>query len=102
MGRLTAYLRLLDLRKDGCFRLGISTDIVGAKRQDEARDFSQTLYDTTSLDGIVYHSRIRKENCIAIYDRAVLPNLTSGAVVQLEKLTGFVPALDDLGISLIA
>ena len=34
-------LRLLSLRGDACFKLGISTDIVGAKGHAEARAFSQ-------------------------------------------------------------
>ncbi len=33
-------LRLLDMRTVGCFLLGVSTDITGAKAQDEARQFN--------------------------------------------------------------
>ena len=36
-------LRLLDMRTVGCFLLGVSTDITGAKAQDEARQFSQAV-----------------------------------------------------------
>ena len=97
----TRYLRLLDLRKDGCFRLGISTDIVGAKSQDEARAFSQELYDTTDLDGILYHSRLRKQNCAAVYDRAVAPSLVARPVVELQALAALVPALRSLKVRLI-
>lgn len=94
-------LRLLTLRGDACFKLGISTDIVGAKAHDEARAFSQELYDTTDLDGIVYHSRLRPRNCMAIYDRAVSPGLTAGPVVQLERLAALIPALKSLRTDLI-
>lgn len=97
----TRPLRLLTLRGDACFKLGISTDIVGAKRHDEARAFSQTLYDTTDLDGIIYHSRLRKKNCIAIYDRAVTRGLSAQPVVQLERLAALVPALKTLKTALI-
>jgi len=97
----TQPLRLLTLRGDACFKLGISTDIVGAKAHDEARAFSQALYDTTDLDGIVYHSRLRKKNCMAIYDRAVTPGLSAQPVVQLERLAALVPALNTLKINLI-
>jgi hypothetical protein len=93
-------LRLVDLRKDGCFKLGISTDIVGAKAHDEAKAFSQELYATTDLDGILYHSRLRRRNCMAIYDRAV-PSLDGGTVVELERLSTLVPALRSLKIKLI-
>jgi len=97
----TRPLRLLTLRGDACFKLGISTDIVGAKAHDEARAFSQVLYDTTDLDGIVYHSRLRKKNCIAIYDRAVTNALGAQPMVQLERLAGLVPALKTLKTTLI-
>lgn len=98
----TAALGLLDLRGDACFELGLSTDIAGGKAQDEARAFSQALYDGTDLDGLVYRSRLRKgHDCIAVYDRA-LPNLTSSAVEQMESLAGLITALTTLRIDLIA
>jgi hypothetical protein len=95
-----APLRVLDLRRDGCFKLGISTDIVGAKAQDQSRTFSQMLYDTTDLDGILYHSRLRRRNCVAVYDRAVSSTLRPGAVVELETLARLAPALRALKIML--
>lgn len=97
----TRPLRLLTLRGDACFKLGISTDIVGAKAHDEACAFSQDLYDTTDLDGIVYHSRLRKKNCMVIYDRAVTPGLNARPVVRLERLAALVPALKTLKTTLI-
>ena len=96
------YLRVLDLRGDGCFKLGISTDIVGAKAHNEARAFSQHLYDTTDLDGIMYHSRLRHKNCLAVYDRACPAKLRASDVVDLVALSDLVPALSKLRIELIA
>lgn len=93
-------LRVLDLRRDGCFKLGVSTDIVGAKAQDESRAFSQTLYDTTDLDGILYHSRLRRRNCVAVYDRAVAPVLKPDTLVEIETLARLIPALRALKIKL--
>lgn len=94
-------LRLLSLRSDACFKLGISTDIVGAKAHAEARAFSQELYETTDLDGIIYNSRLRRKNCMAIYDRAVTSALSATNVVKLEWLAALVPALKSLKIELI-
>jgi hypothetical protein len=95
-------LRVLDLRGNGCFELGVSTDIAGGKAQDEAREFSQTLYDTTDLDGILYRSRLRKrQDCVAVYDRVVLSALMAGPVVEMESLAALVPALRALKIKLI-
>jgi hypothetical protein len=94
-------LRLLDLTGNACFDLGVSTDIVGAKAQDDARAFSQRLYDMTDLDGILYHSRLQPgTRCVAAYDRAV-PLLTATAVVELETLANLEPALRSLNIELI-
>lgn len=96
------YLRLLDLRGEGCFKLGISTDIVGAKAHHEAKAFSQHLYDTTDLDGMIYHSRLRRKNCLAIYDRAVPTKLRADDVVDLVALAGLVPALRELQVKLLS
>lgn len=97
----SAPLKLLDLRGNACFDLGISTDIVGAKAQDEARAFSQLLYDATDVDGILYHSRLRRRTpCIAIYDRAV-KLLRADPVVEIETLAALTRALRTLNIQLI-
>lgn len=93
-------LRLVDLRRDGCFKLGISTDIAGAKARDDARAFSQSLHDRTDLDGILYYSRLRHRECVAVYERAVRA-LRASHVVELESLANLVPALKALKISII-
>lgn len=101
--RSTAPLRVLDLRGNGCFELGVTTDIVGAKAQDEARAFSQSIYHGTDLDGILYRSRLRKrQDCVAVYDRAVVTSLAADPVVELETLAILVPALRALKVRLIA
>lgn len=94
-------LNLLDLRTTGSLRLGVSTDITRAKGQDEARKFSQTGYDETDLDGILYRSRLTGEDCVAVYDRAVTSKLTAGAVVDLLTIAALIPALISLNIELI-
>jgi hypothetical protein len=94
-------LRLLDMRTVGCFLLGVSTDITGAKAQDEARQFSQAVFDLTDLDGILYLSRLTRRTCVAVYDRAVATKLDAGPVHELETLAALVPALAALRIVLI-
>jgi hypothetical protein len=96
----SAPLRLLDVRGKGCLALGVSTDIKGAKGQDEARRFSEAVYSTTSVDGILYLSRLTGEDCIAVYDRAAV-NLHGSDVVDLARLADTVPALLSLNIALI-
>jgi hypothetical protein len=94
-------LRLLDVRTAGCFLLGVSTDITGAKAQDEARQFGQAVFDQTDLDGILYLSRLTRRICVAVYDRAVASKLEAGPVHELETLTALVPALSALRVVLI-
>jgi hypothetical protein len=94
-------LRLLDIRTAGCFLLGVSTDITGAKAQDEARQFSQAVFDQTDLDGILYLSRLTRRTCVAVYDRAVASRLGAGPVHELETLAALIPALVALRIVLI-
>jgi hypothetical protein len=94
-------LRLLDMRTVGCFLLGVSTDITGAKAQDDARQFSQAVFDQTDLDGILYLSRLTRRTCVAVYDRAVAAKLEAGSVHELETLAALVPALAALQIVLI-
>jgi hypothetical protein len=79
-------LHLLDMRTDGCFLLGVSTDITGAKAQDEARQFSQSVFDQTGVDGILYLSRLTRKTCLAVYDRAVGVKLDASPVHELETL----------------
>lgn len=94
-------LKVLDMRGgDACFQLGVSTEILGAKAQDASRDFSQEIYDTTDVEGILYPSRLLGRNCVAVYDRAV-GKLGSGSVVRLERIPALVPSLEELRITLI-
>jgi len=95
---VSAALRLLDMRKTGCLALGVSTDIKGAKGQDEARQFSQDVHDQTNLDGIIYKSRLTGQNCAAVYERAVILKLSATPVVHLPVLASLIPALKSLHI----
>jgi hypothetical protein len=96
-----APLRLLDMRTAGCFLLGVSTDVAGAKAQDEARQFSQAVFDQTDLDGILYLSRLTRRTCVAVYDRAVASKLDAEPVHELETLAALIPALSALQVVLI-
>ena len=94
-------LRVLDIRGRACLSLGVSTDIRNAKRQDEARQFSQDVHDQTDLDGILYQSRLTGQDCAAIYERGVSTTLTATAVTSLPRLTALIPALEELHVELI-
>lgn len=80
-------LFLLDLRNEGASLLGVSTDAVRAKAQAAGRRLSQSLYDQTTFDGIVYMSRITNRECVAVYDRAATPSLEADSpAIDLPRM----------------
>ncbi len=82
-------------------QLGISTDAVRAKSQDEGRHLSQALYDGFDVDGVLYSSRLTGANCVGVYDRSVTSTLSAMKVVDLVRLKALVPALRKLNVSLV-
>jgi hypothetical protein len=98
--RFAEPLRLVDLRKGGCLKLGISTDIAGAKCFDEAQAFSSEVYGNEAIDGILYASRLTSENCVAIFDRAI-SRLASDDISPLVQLQDLGSSLAELNVALI-
>lgn len=94
-------LSLVDLRTDGCFQLGVSTDIASAKGWKESRVLAQHVHDHTTLDGFLYRSRLTGDNCIAVFDRAILSKLTAGKARALLASPGLPTALDNLNVTVI-
>lgn len=94
-------LRLLDLRGDGCLKLGVSTDIARAKGWDESRRLAQHIHDHTSLDGLLYSSRLTGENCIAVFGRGISTGLTSNRVADVLELRNLSNALQSLLVELV-
>jgi RES domain len=97
-----APLRLVDLRYEGASVLSISTNAVRAKAQQAGRRLSQELYDRTSVDGIVYMSRITNRECVAVYDRAVSKLIAGMPAVPLKRLGSLTADLRALHITVIA
>ena len=94
-------LRLLDLRKGGCLKLGVSTDIAGAKCFNEAQQFADLVYKEATIDGILYASRLTSENCVALFDRATVSHLTTSTISPLVQLENINNALEKLNVQLI-
>lgn len=98
-------LVLVDLRSDGCFKLGVSTDIAAAKGESDgwaaSRELAQHLHDNTALDGILYRSRLTGADCIAVFDRAIAPKLTAGPALPLLSALYLPEALNRLAIEII-
>lgn len=96
-----APLMLIDLRTTGLVRLGVSTEAARGKAQGQGRKLSQAIYDQTDAQGLIYNSRLTGGACICIYDRA-LAGLVATPVIEVTLLAGFVDALRELNVTLIA
>jgi hypothetical protein len=97
-----APLTLIDLRTTGLVRLGVSTEAARGKAQSQGRKLSQAIYDQTDAAGLIYNSRLTGRTCICVYDRALPGELVATPVIELTLLAGFVDALHELNVTLIA
>ena len=97
-----APLHLVDLTGDGGLKMGVPSDVVGARDQTLAQRWSIGFYDHPERpDGVHYPSRLNEERCIAVYDRA-LRKLTSTECPRLMECDvelAFI--LDELQIALV-
>jgi hypothetical protein len=70
--RPRARLDLLDLRNDGCVRLGAPTDAVNARNHAAGRALGQAIHaEHKTTDGFVFSSRLTKGDAYALFDRAL-------------------------------
>jgi hypothetical protein len=97
-----APLTLIDLRTTGLVRLGVSTEAARGKVQGQGRKLSQEIYYQTDAQGLIYNSRLTGRTCICVYDRALSGRLVATPVVEVTLLAGFVDALRELNVTLIA
>ena len=66
-----AVLTLVDLRGDGCTRIGAPTDTVNARNHAAGRAFAKAIHaDHAYVDGIVYSSRLTGEDVYAVFDHS--------------------------------
>lgn len=94
-------LSILDLRKDGCTRLGAPTDAVNAKNHAAGRALGRDLYTNhAQVDGILFASRLTGEDVYAIFDRAT-SKLKAGIPEPLATHTELPDVLRHHGIDLI-
>jgi RES domain-containing protein len=96
----TSRLHLVDLRGDGCVRMGIPSDVPRSANQALARRWSLAFYQHPSQpDGIIYPSRLNEDTNVAIYDRAVT-ELREVGKSDLIDAPGFAEVLDDLRVAI--
>lgn len=97
-----APVTLIDLRTTGLVRLGVSTEAARGKAQGQGRKLSQAIHDQTDAQGLIYNSRLTGRPCICVYDRALPGVLAATPIVEVMRLAGFVDALRELNVTLIA
>lgn len=99
--RVAKDLRLVDLTGDAPLRMGVPSDVIGARDQTLARQWSVAFHAHPDRpDGVYYPSRLNEERCIALYDGAV-PKLAAIATPRLLECDVELAAiLDDLEIAL--
>ena len=96
-----AELTLLDLRGDGCTRIGAPTDTVRARNHAAGRAFAKSLHAThPDIDGLVYVSRLTEEEVYAVFDRGIakLEATGTGMLADRPDLPG---VLERYGIELV-
>ena len=74
--RITArpgtVLTLLDLREDGCARVGAPTDAVHARNHAAGRAFAKAIHtEHADIEGLLHDSRLTGGEVYAVFDRGV-------------------------------
>ena len=88
-GRSEAELTLLDLRGDGCTRIGAPSDAVHARNHAAGRAFAKAIHaEHADIEGLVYASRLTGEDVYAVFDRGVgkLDATESGMLMDHPEL----------------
>lgn len=90
-------LRLVDLTGSAAYDLGIDTDAKGARAHGAGQRFAEALHAGTTVDGILFTSRLTDAACVAVFDRA-FPALTAPAPVALLRAKALPAEIMRLGI----
>ena len=95
-------LTLVDLRGDGCTRIGAPTDTVNARNHAAGRAFARDIHaGHADLDGIVHASRLTGEDVYAVFGRST-GKLVSAGTGLLEDHPELPDILKRYGIDLVA
>lgn len=84
-------LTLVDLRGDGCTRIGAPTDTVNARNHAAGRAFARYIHaGHADVDGVVYSSRLTGEDVYAVFGRSTgrLAVIDTGLLEEHPELTG--------------
>ena len=82
-------LTLLDLRRDGCARLGVPTDAVNARNHAAGRAFASAIHaEHADVEGLLCASRLTGEDVFAVFERGLgkLEVAETGTLMDHPKL----------------
>ena len=98
---IAVELRLVDLTRDGPLKMGVPSDVVGARDQTLAQHWSAAFHDhPDGIDGVYYPSRLNEERNIALYERA-LTKLTVVSTPRLIELrNGLADIINDFALAI--
>jgi hypothetical protein len=91
-------LALVDLSGAAAYELGVDTDSKGARSHLAGQRFAEAVRKQTSVDGIIFSSRLTGEPTVAIFDRA-FPKLRGTVAVDLVRLSALADEISRLGIT---
>lgn len=94
-------LNFLDLRRDGCVRLGAPSDAVNARNHAAGRALGRAIHaEHADIDGLLFSSRLTGADVYAVFDRALnqLDAMDSGLLAEHPELPG---VLSQYGIRLL-
>lgn len=95
-------LRALDLRGDGALRLGVPTDVVGARDHAAGRVLGTALFnDHADVDAILFDSRLTGGAVIAVRAEAAAEKLVSTLASELASHPDLVATLDAYRIGIV-
>lgn len=94
-------LKVLDLRSDGAFRLGITTDVSRAKGHHDGQVLSENIYHNFDIEGLLFTSRFTASPCLAVYERAVDKLKGDPTAVPITRHPNLISVLSGLNIKVI-
>jgi len=99
--RSEAVLVLVDLRGDGCARIGAPTDAVHARNHSAGRALAGAIHmEHADVEGLLYASRLTGKDIYAVFDRGA-GKLASVDTGRLEDHPELPEVLERHGIGLI-
>lgn len=100
--QLVADLSLVDLTGDGCLRQGVPTDVIGARDQGLARQWSRAFFDHPAApDGVLYPSRLNEQRNIALYPRAIHKVSSSRVTRLIDRSDDLATIIRDFDLAII-